>query len=83
MDILTIAVIGTLNVACFFVGAKVGNMVVKGKEVKLPTINPMEAYKHKQEKKMTKSERERIDVILRNIERYDGSPFGQEEVPRG
>ena len=84
MDILLIAVVGTLNIVCFFVGAKVGQTVAKGKEVELPKLNsPVTAYKAHIATKEAEIEKNRLDVILRNIERYDGTANGHEDVPRG
>lgn len=84
MDILLIAVVGTLNVVCFFIGAKVGQTVAKGKEIEVPKINsPVTAYKAHRATKEAEAEKNRLDVILRNIERYDGTGNGQEDVPRG
>ena len=84
MDILLVLVVGTLNVVCFFVGAKVGQMVSKGKEIEIPKIpGPITAYKAHIEAKEAEAEKNKLDVILRNIERYDGTANGQEDVPRG
>ena len=38
--ILLIAVISTLNIVCFFIGAKVGQKVVKGEELKVVYQDP-------------------------------------------
>jgi len=82
--ILIIAVVGTLNVVCFFVGAKVGQTVAKGKEIEAPKIKgPVELYKAHREAKEAEAEKNRLDVIMANIERYDGTEAGQEDVPRG
>ena len=84
MDILLIAVVGTLNIACFFVGAKVGQTVSKGETIEVPKIpSPITAYKNHMATKEAEAEKNRLDVILRNIERYDGTDYGQEDVPRG
>ena len=82
MDVLLIAVIGTLNIVCFFVGAKVGQMASKEKDIELPKIDPIAKYKEYQEGKEAEREREKVETIMRNIERYDGTDFGQEDVPR-
>lgn len=82
MDILLIAVVGTLNIACFFIGAKVGQTVSKGEKIELPNINPMKAYAERMEQKEAQREKDRYETILRNIERYDGTDAGQEDVPR-
>lgn len=82
--ILIIAVVGTLNVVCFFIGAKVGQTVAQGKEIEAPKINsPVALYKAHREAKEAEAEKTRLDVILENIERYDGTGAGQKDVPRG
>ena len=81
--ILLIVAVGTLNVACFFIGTKLGQTVVKGKEVEAPKIpTPMALYKAHTEQKKAEAENNRLDTILRNLERYDGTENGQEDVPR-
>lgn len=82
--ILIIVAVGTLNVVCFFIGAKLGQTVAKGKEIEAPKLNsPVALYKAHREAKEAEAEKNRLDVILANIERYDGTGAGQEDVPRG
>lgn len=83
MDYLMILTIGTLCIVCFFVGAKVGQKVVKGERLELPSINPIEKIKEHNSRKEAERKQERNETIWRNIERYDGTPFGQEDVPKG
>ena len=78
--ILLIAVISTLNIVCFFIGAKVGQKVVKGEELKAPTVNPMTIYKEHQEKKEAEKEINKLEKILSNLDRYDGTEAGQEDI---
>lgn len=80
MEVLLLAVMGAVNILCFLIGAKVGQAVSKGETVEMPTINPFEAYKEREAKKEADKEQERFDTIMRNIENYDGTPNGQEEV---
>ena len=82
MDILTILVVGTLNVVCFLIGAKVGQKVIKGETIEIPSINPMEVIRDREGKKEDKKEQQKIEAIMRNIERYNGSSLGQEDIPR-
>ena len=83
MDILLIAVVGTLNIVCFFVGAKVGQTVAKDKDIEVPKVSsPVTLYKAHIDRKEAEAETNRLDVILRNIEAYDGTEKGQEDVPR-
>lgn len=82
--ILLIAVVGTLNLACFFFGAKVGQAVANGKEIEAPVVkSPMTAIREFQDSKEAKREQAKIDAIMRNVERYDGTSNHQEDVPRG
>ncbi|MEE0981459.1 MAG: hypothetical protein U0K91_07220 [Acutalibacteraceae bacterium] len=78
--ILTILVVGTLNAVCFFIGAKVGQKVVKGEPIELPSVDPMKAYREKQDRKQAEKEADKISTILQNIEAYDGTSMGQKDV---
>lgn len=80
MEVLLMAVMAASNILCFLIGAKVGQKVVKGEEVQLPKVNPMEAIREHQERKEAERVKEKMDTILRNIDNYDGTPNGQEEV---
>ena len=84
MDILLIVAAVTLNsILCFLIGAKVGQKVVNGEPVEMPSLDPMKAIREHQSQKEADRKQERDEVIWRNIDRYDGTPFGQEDVPRG
>lgn len=81
MDFALVIAVGTLCICCFYLGAKLGQTVSKGEEIKLPTVNPLELYREHEQKKEAKAEQERIDVIMRNVEAYDGTGNNQEDVP--
>lgn len=78
---LTIAIVGTLNIACFFIGAKIGQATAKGEKIEAP--NPIKAIEEHRERKEARREQDRIDIIMQNIENYDGTSYGQKEVPKG
>ena len=82
MEILLILLVGTLNIVCFLVGAKVGQQVSKGEPIKAPEINPMKAARDRQDRRAAEEEKNKLDTILRNIEVYDGTANRQEDVPR-
>jgi hypothetical protein len=82
MEVLLILAIGFICMACFLMGARVGQAVAKGEKVELP-INPMLSAKERQTKQEAEFEQNRLDTILHNIDRYDGTSDGQKEVPRG
>ena len=83
MELLLILSTGLLNVLCFLIGARTGQRVAQGKEVEVPKVNPMEIYKEKQEKRKAEEEKKTLDVILSNIDNYDGTGANQKDVPRG
>lgn len=80
MEVLLLAVMAASNVLCFMVGAKVGQKVVKGEAVELP--NPAKAVREHKKRIEAEEEQSRINTILENIDRYDGTGVGQKEVPR-
>lgn len=81
MEVLLLLVMGIANIVCFVIGAKVGQAVSKGEDIKTPTVNPVKAYREHEAKKEAQMEQNRIDTIMRNIEGYDGTGRGQEDVP--
>lgn len=80
MEILLVITVGALCIGCFLIGAKVGQAVSKGETVELPSVNPFEAHRKAEARKEAQMEQERIDRILRNVDNYDGTGRGQEEV---
>lgn len=80
MEILIILTVSILNVGCFLIGVKVGQKVVKGEEIELPTLNPMKAYRETQERRQAEKTAARVDAILQNIDNYDGTGMNQKDV---
>ena len=78
--ILTILVVGALNVACFLIGAKVGQKVDKAESIEIPSLNPLEAYREHKDRKEAEKEQDRNAIIMQNIENYDGTSAGQRDV---
>lgn len=80
MEILLVVTVGAMCIGCFLIGARVGQKVSKGEALELPSVNPIKAVKAHNEKKEAEAEAERYAVIMGNIERYDGTGRGQEDV---
>ena len=81
MEVLLIAAVAASNILCFLIGARVGQQAVKGDQIEMPTVNPIEVYREHRAKQEARWEQDRVDTILRNIESYDGTSYGQEDVP--
>lgn len=85
MEILLIITVSVINITCFLIGSKIGT----GKEVKVSS--PITVYREYKEKKeeaketeremeAAKREREKLEAIERNLNRYDGTGAGQEDI---
>lgn len=86
MEILMLLVAGAINLLCFVVGARVGQKSARGEEIKAPSLPSawrLDTHLEREEREQAKREQERLEAIMRNIEAYDGSWVGQEDVPRG
>ena len=80
---MTIAIIITMaisNISCFYIGLKVMQTVFKGKDVEMPKISPTAIIQDRAEKREAKEKQEKMEKIQANIERYDGTPMGQQDV---
>ena len=80
MEIALVLVVGVMCCTCFFFGAKVGQTVSKGEDIKTPTINPLKAYRENEQRKEAEKEQNRIATVMQNIEAYDGTGRGQKDV---
>ena len=80
---LTLLVAGAFNVACFFIGARVGQASSKGETIVAPTLNPIKMIEERDNRKHARKQQERIDAILHNIEAYDGTGANQMDIPMG
>ena len=82
MEIILTLTVGTLCIVCFFIGAKIGQQASKGDTIEVPLRNPIQLMKEHRDRKHAEEEQSRLDTILQNIERYDGTSYGQTDVPR-
>lgn len=83
MEVLLLAVMGLGNIFCFLIGARVGQKVVKGETVEVPSVNPMKAIRERESRKEADRQQERLDIMMGNIDCYNGTAFGQKDVPGG
>lgn len=80
--IILVISIGIMNILCFFIGAKVGQKVIKGEDIKLP--NPIKTIEETKEtwefKKEQEEEKEKLQRQMDNINNYNGTPLGQKDI---
>lgn len=81
MEILLIALIISLsNIICVIIGIKAGN----GVNIKVP--NPVEKVKEYKENKEAqyeeKQKQQALETMMHNIEVYDGTSMGQQDIDK-
>lgn len=86
--ILVILVSGTTNILCFFIGAKLSQKIENKESIKYEdikpdiTLDPRKRHLRKEEEEKQRKELEKLEIIMQNIENYDGTDYKQEDVPR-
>ncbi len=81
--LLTVVLVIVTSAMCiwsFIIGAKVGQAVQKGEQVDTPTVSPMKAYREHKAKQEAEMEQNKFNTILRNVDSYNGTAYGQEDV---
>jgi hypothetical protein len=78
--ILAILAVGTLNIVCFLFGVKVAQKVDKGEAIETPSLNPLKAYREREDRRQAEKEADALETIMHNIETYDGTSNGQRDV---
>lgn len=66
------------NIFCLIVGIKVGQKTYRGEEIKLP--NPVAKVQSSKDSQEYKKEQENLDIMLHNIDVYDGTSLGQKDM---
>lgn len=77
---ILILLVSSFELLAFLLGVKVTQKVQKNEEVKLPTINPVKAYKEYQVEKKQQKEHDELSKIMQNIDNYDGTSLGQVDI---
>lgn len=73
--------IGVMCILCFLIGARVGQKVVKGEDIKI-IKSPVRVIEEIKESHEQQKEIEKNRIIAENIDNYDGTGLGQKDVPR-
>lgn len=68
------------NMICFFIGARTGQKVVNRESLKI--LSPIKKIEEHKREKEEKYELERQAVLFENIDNYDGTSYGQKDVPK-
>lgn len=70
---------GMMLLFAFLVGAKTAQKVDKGEEIQLPSINPMEIYRKREEQRENDEKQKEHETNMYNINNYTGDATGQKD----
>ena len=79
--ILFCSLFGLFILAAYTLGLRNGQKLSKKEEITVPNLNPINAVKEEIKRKEEQKEQEAIDVMLENINNYDGTGIGQRDIP--
>jgi len=80
--IIICTIFGVFLLLSFVIGARVGQKIVKGEEVKVEVPNPIKAIERHLETARVEKEADKLSVMMENIDNYDGTDLGQKEIPK-
>lgn len=78
--IILVLLMGGMNLLAFLIGARTAQKANKGEDIKLPNMNPVEAYREHREQEEASKEQERLNTMLENINNYQGDGIGQQDI---
>lgn len=76
---MELIIISISNILCFFIGAKIGQKIVRNETIEIPS--PRKAIESHRQAKQEKKEKDIENLILANIDAYDGTEIGQRDIP--
>lgn len=65
----------------YTLGLRNGQKLSKREEIILPDVNPVSIVNKQIERNEIKKEQDLIDIMMANIDNYDGTGTGQKELP--
>ena len=79
---IEIIIIEIINVLTLLIGVKIGMSVANKKEITLNPVKAINQYKENVEKQKAQSLADRkTKTMLDNIDKYDGTSLGQQDIP--
>lgn len=79
--IILCTIFGIFILTAYSMGLKNGQKLSKNEEIVLPNINPVKVIREEKEKHEAKKKQEAYEIMMSNIDNYDGTSTGQREIP--
>lgn len=84
--IILCTIFGVFILISFITGIKIGVKLRKSETIEIPNLNPIKVIKERKEEKefieQQEEEQRQIEVMLANIDAYDGTEIGQRDIPK-
>lgn len=76
-------VFGIFIMSSFVIGVILGQKLNRNEKIEVNPVKAIEDYKEeRQYKKEIQQEQTKLDIMLENIDNYDGTGIGQKNIPR-
>ncbi len=79
--IILCTLFGVFILIAYSLGLKNGQKLSKSEEVVIPELNPVKAIQKEIETVEEKKKQEAFDLMMSNIDNYDGTGLGQKNIP--
>ena len=79
--IILCTIFGVFILVAYSLGLKNGQMISKNEEVIMPNINPVKVVSEEIQKHEEKKKQQAYEIMMSNIDNYDGTGLGQQEIP--
>lgn len=79
--IILCTIFGVFILVAYSLGLKNGQRISKNEEVVVPTVNPIKVITEEKEKYEEKKKQQAYEIMMSNIDNYDGTGLGQQDIP--
>lgn len=79
--VILCTIFGVFILLAYTLGLKNGQKLYKNEDIALPNINPVTAINKEIEKHEERKEQEKLNILMTNIDNYDGTGLGQIDIP--
>lgn len=79
--IILCAIFGVFILIAYSLGLKNGQRLSKDEDVVVPNVNPVKVVTEEIEKHEEKKKQQAYEIMMSNIDNYDGTGIGQQDIP--
>lgn len=79
--IILCTIFGVFIIVSYSLGLKNGQRLSKNEEVVVPNVNPVKVVTEEIEKHEEKKKQQAYEIMMSNIDNYDGTGLGQKDIP--